>query len=130
MSALPDATKQSFAGHDLRHCNFDRHFFKLCDFRGANLRGASLRGVRFSGCDLRDADLRDTDLSYAMFSSVRTHDPEYGRTDVTGAHWEGANLRTAVLRSLIIGEAGLLLWSVTHSGVAGSVGLIDGAELR
>lgn len=65
----------------------------MCDFRGADLRGASLRGASFAGCDLRDADLRDTDLSYASFSDVRTHDPEYGRTDVSGARWDGANLR-------------------------------------
>ncbi|MBF9134390.1 pentapeptide repeat-containing protein [Plantactinospora sp. S1510] len=62
MSDLPGATKQSFAGLDLRHRSFDQHFFKLCDFRGANLRGASMRGARFAGCDLRNADLRDTDL--------------------------------------------------------------------
>ncbi|BCY08484.1 hypothetical protein L3i22_035720 [Actinoplanes sp. L3-i22] len=93
MMGLPGATKQSFAGLDLRHRSFEQHFFKLCDFRGADLRGASLRGARFAGCDLRNADLRDTDLSYAEFSSVRTHDPSYGRTDVTGALWQGANLR-------------------------------------
>jgi uncharacterized protein YjbI with pentapeptide repeats len=93
MSGLPGATGESFAGLDLRHRSLDRQFFKLCDFRGANLRGASLRGTRFSGCDLRDADLRDADLSYASFSAVNTHDPEYGRTDVTGALWQGATLR-------------------------------------
>ncbi|TYB95492.1 pentapeptide repeat-containing protein [Micromonospora sp. WP24] len=93
MSILPGAVRQSFVGRDLRHRTLDGHYFKLCDFRGADLRGASLRGTRFAGCDLRDADLRDTDLSYAQFSYVMTHDPTYGRTDVTGVRWDGAHLR-------------------------------------
>ncbi|WP_422742397.1 pentapeptide repeat-containing protein [Micromonospora sp. WMMD754] len=61
-----------------------RHSFTLCDFRGANLRARPFAESAFAGCDLRDADLRHTDLSYARFSYVMTHDPEYGRTDVTG----------------------------------------------
>ncbi|TYC10105.1 pentapeptide repeat-containing protein [Micromonospora sp. MP36] len=101
MSILPGATRQSFAGRDLRHRTLDGHSFKLCDFRGANLRGASLRGASFAGCDLRDADLRDTDLSYARFSYVMTHDPEYGRTDVTGARWNGADLRGVAAERVI-----------------------------
>ncbi|RAO43730.1 pentapeptide repeat-containing protein [Micromonospora saelicesensis] len=101
MSILPGATKKSFAGRDLRHRTLDRYSFKLCDFRGVDLRGASLRGVSFAGCDLRDADLRDTDLSYARFSYVVTHDPEYGRTDVTGARWHGADLRGVTAKRVI-----------------------------
>ncbi|MFI5841430.1 pentapeptide repeat-containing protein [Catenuloplanes sp. NPDC051500] len=99
------ADRRSYAGHDLRHQTLDGYHFKFCDFRGANLRGASLRGVSFAGCDLRDADLRDTDLSYARFGDVRTHDPEYGRTDVTGARWEGATLR-GVIAGRVIGWPG------------------------
>ncbi|MBC9000380.1 Pentapeptide repeat-containing protein [Micromonospora aurantiaca] len=95
------ATRQSFAGRDLRHRTLDGHSFKLCDFRGADLRGASLRGVSFAGCDLRGADLRDTDLFYARFGYVRTHDPEYGRTDVTGARWDGADLRGVTAERVI-----------------------------
>ncbi|MEV4489638.1 pentapeptide repeat-containing protein [Micromonospora coxensis] len=101
MSILPGATRQSFVGRDLRHRTLDRHFFKFCDFRGADLRGASLRGASFAGCDLRDADLRDADLSYVRFSYVRTHDLEYGRTDVTGARWDGANLRGVTVERVI-----------------------------
>ncbi|MFF5181883.1 pentapeptide repeat-containing protein [Micromonospora sp. NPDC000316] len=101
MSILPGATRQSFVGRDLRHRTLDRHSFKFCDFRGADLRGASLRGASFAGCDLRNADLRDADLSYARFSYVRTHDPEYGRTDVTGARWDGANLRRVTAERVI-----------------------------
>jgi uncharacterized protein YjbI with pentapeptide repeats len=101
MIELPGATKQSFAGLDLRHRNLDGQFFKLCDFRGANLRGASLRGAGFGGCDLRGADLRDTDLSYARFGIVRTHDPSYGRTDVTGVLWDGAELRGVTTEGVI-----------------------------
>ncbi|WP_406036419.1 pentapeptide repeat-containing protein [Micromonospora sp. NBC_00898] len=101
MSILPGATRKSFAGRDLRHRTLDRHSFKLCDFRGADLRGASLRGASFAGCDLRDADLRDADLSYANFGYVSTHDPEYGRTDVTGARWDGANLRGVTVERVI-----------------------------
>ncbi|MBG6065025.1 pentapeptide repeat-containing protein [Micromonospora ureilytica] len=107
MSILPGATKKSFAGRDLRHRTLDKHSFKLCDFRGVDLRGASLRGASFSGCDLRDADLRDTDLSYARFSYVVTHDPEYGRTDVTGARWNGANLRGVTVERVIGWPRGL-----------------------
>ncbi|MER5606452.1 pentapeptide repeat-containing protein [Micromonospora tulbaghiae] len=115
MSILPGATRKSFAGGDLRHRTLDGHSFKLCDFRGVDLRGASLRGVSFAGCDLRDADLRDTDLSYARFSYVLTHDPEYGRTDVTGARWNGADLR-GVTAERVIG------WphSLSDSGVTSS----------
>ncbi|MEV6598495.1 pentapeptide repeat-containing protein [Actinoplanes sp. NPDC051346] len=101
MTGLPGATGKSFAGLDLRHQILDGQFFKLCDFRGANLRGASLRGTSFSGCDLRDADLRDTDLSYAKFSAIRTHDPEYGRTNVTGALWQGATLRNVTVERVV-----------------------------
>ena len=102
------AERRSYAGQDLRHQTLDGRFFTLCDFRGADLRGASLRGVRFSGCDLRDADLRDTDLSYAMFGYVRTHDPEYGRTDVTGVRWAGAVLRDVTADRVIGWPASLL----------------------
>ncbi|MCI4063674.1 pentapeptide repeat-containing protein [Micromonospora sp. R77] len=101
MSILPGATRQSFVGRDLRHRTLDGHYFKFCDFRGADLRGASLRGARFAGCDLRDADLRDADLSYAQFSYVSTHDPEYGRTDVTGVRWDGAILRDVTAKRVI-----------------------------
>ncbi|MBY8874194.1 pentapeptide repeat-containing protein [Micromonospora sp. PLK6-60] len=101
MDILPGATRQSFVGSDLRHRTLDGHFFKMCDFRGADFRGASLRGASFAGCDLRDADLRDTDLSYARFGHVMTHDPEYGRTDVTGARWEGADLRGVTAERVI-----------------------------
>ncbi|NED56995.1 pentapeptide repeat-containing protein [Micromonospora aurantiaca] len=101
VSTPPGATRQSFAGRDLRHRTLDGYSFKWCDFRGADLRGASLRGVSFAGCDLRDADLRDTDLSYARFSYVLTHDPEYGRTDVTGARWDGADLRGVTAERVI-----------------------------
>ncbi|MFI8802751.1 pentapeptide repeat-containing protein [Micromonospora chalcea] len=96
MSTPPRATRQSFAGRDLRHRTLDRHSFKLCDFRGADLRGASLRGASFAGCDLRD-----TDLSYARFSHALTHDPEYGHTDVTRARWNGANLRGVTAERVI-----------------------------
>lgn len=65
----------------------------MCDFRGADLRGASLPGCSFLGCDLREADLRDADLTDAEFTYVMTHDPDYGRTDVTGAQWQGARLK-------------------------------------
>ncbi|WP_117669874.1 pentapeptide repeat-containing protein [Micromonospora sp. MW-13] len=115
MSILPGATRQSFVGRDLRHRTLDRHSFKFCDFRGADLRGASLRGASFAGCDLRDADLRDADLSYARFSYVRTHDPEYGRTDATGARWDGANLR-GVTAERVIGWPDGLSDSRTTSG--------------
>ncbi|GIE77451.1 hypothetical protein Aph02nite_34010 [Actinoplanes philippinensis] len=101
MIDLPGATRKSFAGLDLRHATLDRRFFKLCDFRGADLRGASLRGVSFGGCDLREADLRDTDLSYATFGPVRTHDPSFGRTDVTGALWQGAVLRGVTAEDVV-----------------------------
>ncbi|MGY4908720.1 pentapeptide repeat-containing protein [Micromonospora aurantiaca (nom. illeg.)] len=101
MSILPGATRQSFAGRNLRHRTLDRHSFKFCDFRGVDLRGASLRGAHFAGCDLRDADLRDADLSYAQFTYVRTHDPEYGRTDVTGARWDGAILRGVITERVL-----------------------------
>ncbi|WP_410812195.1 pentapeptide repeat-containing protein [Micromonospora sp. 067-2] len=106
MSILPGATKKSFAGRDLRHRTLDRYLFKLCDFRGLDLRGDSLRGVSFAGCDLRDADLRDTDLSYARFSYVVTHDPEYGRTD-TEARWNGADLRGVIAERVIGWPRGL-----------------------
>ncbi|GAB7037737.1 MULTISPECIES: pentapeptide repeat-containing protein [Catenuloplanes] len=94
-------SRRSCAGQDLRHRTLDGHHFMFCDFRGADLRGASLRGAGFAGCDLRDGDLRDTDLSYARFGYVRTHDPQYGRTDVTGAHWEGATLRGVTAERVI-----------------------------
>lgn len=85
--------RESFAGADLRHATFDGWSFKMCDFRGADLRGASLRGCSFWGCDLREADLRDADLTDATLTFVMTHDPAHGRTDVTGALWQGANLK-------------------------------------
>jgi uncharacterized protein YjbI with pentapeptide repeats len=107
MPLLRGATRRSFAGLDLRHRTLDGHSFKLCDFSGANLRGASLRGASFAGCDLRDADLRDTDLSYATFGIVRTHDPAYGLTDVTGALWQGAELRGVTAERVIGWPEGL-----------------------
>lgn len=73
--------RRSYAGRDLRHRTLDSHHFKLCDFRGA--------------------DLRHTDLSYASFDYVNTHDPEYGRTDVTGVRWSGADLRGVTAERVI-----------------------------
>lgn len=74
----------------------------MCDFSGANLRGASLRGASsFAFCNMRDADLRDTDLTDATFGTVLTHDPTGGRTDVTGARFDGANLRRVAFENVI-----------------------------
>ncbi|MFG2030314.1 pentapeptide repeat-containing protein [Streptomyces sp. NPDC048825] len=81
-----------------------RCWFKFCDLSGADLRGASLREVSLAGCDLRGADLRDTDLTGARIGSVNTGMPPLGLTDVTGARFEGASLRTAGER----GEVGVL----------------------
>ncbi len=102
MSKIPyGVEKRSFAGQDLRHRTFDGQFFKLCDFRGANFRSASLRTTRV----VDNADLRDTDLTDAVFSRVLTHDTAYGRTDVTGALWQGATL-TRVTADQVIGWPG------------------------
>jgi uncharacterized protein YjbI with pentapeptide repeats len=93
--------RETFAGMDLRQATFDQYFFKMCDFRGANLQGASLRGVCFAGCDLSEVDFRWADLRDARFTFVLTHDPDYGRTDVTGARWEGARLEGATFERVI-----------------------------
>lgn len=84
--------RECLAGADLRHASLDQHQFKMCDLSGADLRGASLRGASFAFCDLRGADLRDADLSHATFGRVLTHDPEGGRTDVSGARFDGAKM--------------------------------------
>ena len=83
-------TRESYADEDLRQATLNRAVFKMCNFSGANLRGASMRGTRFSGCDFRGADLRDADLTNAVFDTVKTHDPNYGRCDLTGARLDGA----------------------------------------
>ncbi len=93
--------RESFAGADLRQATFDRHHFKMCDLSRADLRGASLRGASFDFCDLRGADLRDADLTYATFGRVLTHDPMGGRTDVTGARFDGADLRKVTADDVI-----------------------------
>jgi uncharacterized protein YjbI with pentapeptide repeats len=93
--------RESFAGADLRQATFDGRSFKMCDFRGADLRGASLRGCHFAGCDLREADLRGADLTDAEFTYVMTHDPGYGRTDVSGARWEGACLKRVTTNRVV-----------------------------
>src|SRR3954462_15503500 len=81
----------SFRGADLRQATLDGCWFQLCDLRGANLRSASLRSASFIGCDLREADLRDCDLTEAELSFQHTGD-DSGRTDVTGARLDGADL--------------------------------------
>ena len=93
--------RESFAGRDLRQATLDGHHYKMCDFSGANLRGASLRGTSFSFCDLRRADLRGADLTDATFGRVLTHDPSGGRTDVTGACFEGAILRRTAFDAVL-----------------------------
>jgi uncharacterized protein YjbI with pentapeptide repeats len=74
---------------------------KMCDFSGATLRGASIRGTTFAFCDFRDADLRDADLTDSRFTNVMTHDRDGGRTDVTGARFEGATLRRVTVEEVI-----------------------------
>ncbi|MEU8664550.1 pentapeptide repeat-containing protein [Actinoplanes philippinensis] len=64
-----------------------------------DISGVAAAGT--SGADLREADLRDTDLSYAGFGPVRTHDPSFGRIDVTGALWQGAVLRGVTAEDVI-----------------------------
>lgn len=93
--------RESFAGQDLRQATLDGHHFKMCDFSGADLRGSSFRGASFDFCDLRGADLRDADLTDAAFGRVLTHDPSGGRTDVTGARFEGATLRRTAFDAVV-----------------------------
>ena len=101
--AIPGfSERESFAGADLRQATFDGRSFTWCNFRGADLRGASLRGCWFAGCDFREADLRWADLTEAEFTYVMTHDPDHGRTDVSGVQWEGARL-TRVTTDRVIG---------------------------
>ena len=90
----------SFRGADLRQATLDGCSFQLCDLRGADLRGASLRSVAFTGCDLREADLRDCDLTGAELSFQHTGD-DGGRTDVSGARFDGANLTDVSVERVI-----------------------------
>jgi uncharacterized protein YjbI with pentapeptide repeats len=91
----------SFRGADLRGATLDGCSFSRCDLTGADLRGASLRSSTFTGCDLRRADLRDCDLTEAEITFQHTGDGS-GRTDVTGARFDGANL-TDVSAERVIG---------------------------
>jgi uncharacterized protein YjbI with pentapeptide repeats len=91
----------SFRGADLQGATLDGCDFFLCDLREANLQSASLRSVRFTGCDLRAADLRDCDLTEAELTYSASGD-QGGRTDITGARLDGADL-TDVTAERVIG---------------------------
>jgi uncharacterized protein YjbI with pentapeptide repeats len=90
----------SFRGADLREALLDGCSFSLCDLQDANLRGASMRSATFTGCDLRRADLRDCDLTEAEFTYQATDD-DSGRTDVTGALLDGADLTDVTVERVI-----------------------------
>lgn len=112
------ATRLSFAGADLTsvtaRCGFERvdftgadlrlatlrMWFKMCSFAGANLRGADLRGACLAGCDLSGADLRDADLRNVQFTYVNTGSSN-GRTNLTAARFDGANLVGATFEQVI-----------------------------
>ena len=96
-------TRCAFVGADLRQATLDNCWFKFCDLRGAVLRGSSLRNASFAGCDLRKTDLRDCDLTGARFGYVN-NGQDNGRTDVTGAVFDGATL-TDTTFDRVIGRA-------------------------
>jgi len=91
----------SFRGAQLRDAKLDGCYFWRCDLSGADLSGASLRSATFTACNLRAADLRRADLTEAELTYL-ANGADGGRTDLTGALLDGADL-TDVTAERVIG---------------------------